>query len=294
VRAGDRFVLRIASPSQTIGGGVVIDPYPPLKSAATPNDIRERLLGIIRASGVAGVDVADLPVRLGKSPQECEALLQQADLVQMADRIYTHEQLETQQSRVMKPLIEHEVNSPLANGVSLSELRESLRLPPRLFDFVVARLVENGAAVLDEGLIRRSSWAPKLDEKRDGLSNQLLHEICASFREPPSVVELVRKRGKLVPEVLRYLEKTGKLVQVEKDRFYDAAVVVQLVGELREKMTPDRVYSPAELRGFLGISRKYLIPFLEYCDRTGVTVRGADGRTLRMAGSVRHLDSPTQ
>jgi hypothetical protein len=45
-------------------------------------------------------------------------------------------------------------------------------------------------------------------------------------------------------------------------------------------MEPARIYSPAELRDVLGVSRKYLIPFLEYCDRRQITERRADGRVL--------------
>jgi hypothetical protein len=40
-------------------------------------------------------------------------------------------------------------------------------------------------------------------------------------------------------------------------------------------------YGPSQLRDVLGFSRKYLIPFLEYCDRAGVTERRGDGRALR-------------
>jgi selenocysteine-specific elongation SelB-like protein len=43
-------------------------------------------------------------------------------------------------------------------------------------------------------------------------------------------------------------------------------------------MTEGREYSPAELREMLGLSRKYLIPFLEFCDRKRITERRATGR----------------
>jgi selenocysteine-specific elongation factor len=43
-------------------------------------------------------------------------------------------------------------------------------------------------------------------------------------------------------------------------------------------MVMGREYGPAELRDLVGLSRKYLIPFLEYCDRTGITARKATGR----------------
>jgi selenocysteine-specific elongation factor len=39
--------------------------------------------------------------------------------------------------------------------------------------------------------------------------------------------------------------------------------------------------APTDLREMLGFSRKYLIPFLEYCDKKGYTSRQGNGRIWR-------------
>ena len=44
-------------------------------------------------------------------------------------------------------------------------------------------------------------------------------------------------------------------------------------------------YTPSELKDVLGVSRKFLIPLLEFCDKTGVTERSGDGRVVK--GAVR-------
>ena len=86
--------------------------------------------------------------------------------------------------------------------------------------------------------------------------------------------------GDSVPNLLRILERDGRLVQVEAERYYDPRAVTLLVDSLRTGMEKGREYSPAELREILGVSRKYLIPFLEYCDKHGITERRAAGRVL--------------
>ena len=80
--------------------------------------------------------------------------------------------------------------------------------------------------------------------------------------------------------ILRILEREGVVVPVEADRFYAAEAVNDLVDRLRRGMLPGREYSPAELRDVLGVSRKYLIPFLEFCDRRGITARRSAGRVI--------------
>jgi hypothetical protein len=54
---------------------------------------------------------------------------------------------------------------------------------------------------------------------------------------------------------------------------------------LRAGMRVGQEYGPAELRAFVGVSRKYLIPLLEYYDRVGVTDRRGQGRVVRQGGS---------
>jgi selenocysteine-specific elongation factor len=87
--------------------------------------------------------------------------------------------------------------------------------------------------------------------------------------------------------MVRYLERAGMLVRVSDDRYYSPAAVDEMVGKLRSTLEPKRTYSPAELRDVLGVSRKYLIPFLEFCDVAGVTDRRAEGRVIAAPDAVR-------
>jgi selenocysteine-specific elongation factor len=76
------------------------------------------------------------------------------------------------------------------------------------------------------------------------------------------------------------LERDGEVVQVEAERYYAASALARLVATLRANMRADHAYSPAELRDMLGLSRKFLIPILEYCDRNGITTRRGGERVL--------------
>jgi selenocysteine-specific elongation factor len=94
------------------------------------------------------------------------------------------------------------------------------------------------------------------------------------------VGELTALHGPSVGALMRILERESVLISVESDRYYAAAALEGLVGRLREGMAPSREYSPSELRDIIGLSRKFLIPFLEYCDRHGITERRSAGRVL--------------
>ena len=70
-------------------------------------------------------------------------------------------------------------------------------------------------------------------------------------------------------------------MKVKNDIFYTpealAGIEEVLVGYLREKGE----IAPAEFREITGLSRKFMIPVLEYFDSRRVTMRLGDKRVLR-------------
>ena len=82
---------------------------------------------------------------------------------------------------------------------------------------------------------------------------------------------------------MKFLTERGDLVAVTQDLYYDAGVMAQA----RQRITAylagggGQVGKPSELREVLGVTRKYLIPLLEYLDAVGLTRRTSEGRVLR-------------
>ena len=141
-----------------------------------------------------------------------------------------------------------------------------------------------GRVELRGALVMRAGWSPVLSPDAKAKRARLREILGASGAEPPSVGELAQLAGAESVPLLRLLERDGEVVQVESERYYAAAAVEAMVATLRAKMDPGRGYTPAELRDLLGLSRKFLIPLLEYCDRKGITVRQGSERVLGASG----------
>ena len=80
---------------------------------------------------------------------------------------------------------------------------------------------------------------------------------------------------------LRFLIETGEVVEINAELVMSAASVAQAS---RRCGRSSREHGPAtvsELRQALGSSRRVVVPLLEYLDRTFVTLRQGDKRTLR-------------
>jgi selenocysteine-specific elongation factor len=85
--------------------------------------------------------------------------------------------------------------------------------------------------------------------------------------------------GPAADAALREAVRSGRLVAVERDRSYDPAALAGF-GEHVRALGATGEISPAALRERTGLTRKHLIPLLEWCDRQRITVRVGEGRRL--------------
>ncbi|HVF38988.1 MAG TPA: selenocysteine-specific translation elongation factor [Gemmatimonadaceae bacterium] len=284
-RGGDRFVLRLPSPARTVGGGTVLDPYPPTRkrrSRTTPlSDLHNLLSRILERSDKKGIAIGTLPIRTGLPPSEIEVAVGAHEAERVGAHVYSRAILDELAAAILSVLESHAATYPLEPGVSLQTMRATLDTRADVIDHVLDRLKKAGRVELAGALAKLPGGSSELAPKDRAISDGLFEEISNGRMEPPSVDELTKQFGGKAPALLRKLEREGRLAKIADDRYYTTPVVLEMVGAFRSRLESGRVYSPAELKAVLGVSRKYLIPFLEFCDRSGVTERRAEGRVLK-------------
>lgn len=295
LRGGDRFVLRLPAPLRTIGGGVVVDPY--ARRRAFSQDSSEqlevlastsaaRLARMLGVESLRGVAINEIPVRTGCGPAQVRSLIAESKARVGTHNLFAPVAVEQVMATVRRIIAEYEIRAPLAPGVPTQTLKEGLRANEELVDIAIREMQHAGEIETKGPLVRRTGWAPSPTTRDVAVSEQVAHDICAGDREPPSVSELVSRYGSSVPALLRLLEQQGRVVQVETDRYYDRSVLEEMIVRLKGALVAGNTYVPAQLRDILGFSRKYLIPFLEFCDRSGLTERRGEGRVLRQTHGV--------
>lgn len=284
-RAGDRFVLRGGAQHGTIGGGVITDPLPMTPRARpweqTGGEPRERLQWMLAEAGAAGVDVAPLALRLGLHESELERLLKQTKgTARVGERLIESAILDAMRTQLVERITKAHRDAPLAQGLDRQTARAALSPSDALADEVIRRAERAGVIEVAGSALRLPGFDPALSAGSGDKRAQLLKALEDAGAEPPSVAELQALHGQDVPALLKLLEREGAAVPIALDRWFATKAVQTLLDRLGTGTTPTRLYTPAELRELLGISRKYLIPFLEWCDRKGIARRGDDGRTF--------------
>jgi selenocysteine-specific elongation factor len=282
-RAGDRFVLRSASPAGTIGGGVVTDPFPPARRvkpwSSAGADAAKRLEWMLDEAAGRGVVTRDLPIRLGVRPADLNAFVASIKKkVVVGERIFSRAAADETTADIKSAVAAAHRDQPLEPGATLQSLRAKVRAAPELIEQLLKEFVADKKLTVENGFVARAGWnAGGADEKKLG---ELRTALEAAGRTPPSVEDLTAQHGADTPAVLKLLARRGEAVQVVSDRYFSPQAVGELTEILRAALAGGAALTTSELREKTGLTRKYVIPFLEFCDRIGVTARRGDVRVL--------------
>lgn len=278
-RAGDKFVLRSASPLATIGGGLVTDPLAPRRGKPFPAYHMEgddKLAWFAAEAGLHGVPEGSFPVR-GSGPVQQKSKV----VTRIGDRWFATEALEVARTRLLAAVRAFHNEKPLEPGIPREDVRSRLGADQALFDQLVSEIVQKKKLEAAGAILRLPGRAAELTPAQQALADQLIEALTAAGREPPSVGELEQRFGNHTLPVLRHLERQKRVVQVEDSRYYAPEAVRELLQRLEKGMDGKGEVAPTDLKEVLGFSRKYLIPFLEYCDKRGYTQRRGNGRVWR-------------
>jgi len=315
----DRFILRISSPSMTIGGGEVIDMQPryhrrfqqsvltaletlaqgspeELVLAALDKRRQPSRAGTKSPHGLLGYELADI-VKQSNLPQDVtrqtlETLLTERQVRRIGALWFAQTVWDALSEEAVRLVGEQHRQYPLRSGLSKEEWRTRLNLPPRMASEIFLALQEEGKLAevtgttgTTGGYIRLPDFVPAFTTAQQHQVEQLLRKFHENPYTPPGRAEAEAFVG---GEVLAALIEQGTLVKLGGSadavlflRESYAEALAKLVVYLREhgEMTA------AEARDVLGTTRKYILPLLEHMDERRITRRVGDVRVLGSANS---------
>ncbi len=299
---GDRLILRDQSARRTLGGGGVLDPFPPRRGRArperlaalralTPDDPATALAGLLDASP-EGVDLTRFARAWNLTPEAADALWNDVAMVRIgpAERPLglTGERLRALRETTLQALARWHRELPETPGAAAEALRRTLpeRLPRPLLDAVVADLLASGEIARSGGALRLPGHRPEMAPADARLWGRVAPLLDAGGLRPPAVHELAREIGldaKAVERVLVRISRLGLVVRVTPNRFFppDAVLALAAAAETVAAGSPDGQFSAAAFRDQTGIGRNLTIEVLEYFDRVGFTWRKGNARTVR-------------
>jgi len=301
---GDRFVVRNAQATQTIGGGMVLDPFPPARKrrSAARHAWLDALAAFI-ADGQYGALLAQSPlglrlsilVRLSLLPPEQIALPDGARRIALRGDdalLIGQAALTALEARLLAALAAFHERAPDEAGPELWRLKRIVE--PAMEDLLWTALVDGLLAREAVFQLGRSLHLPghtvALSDAEQVLAQRLLASLARGAFDPPWVRDLGREHQVAEADVrilLRKLAKAGQISQVVPDLFYHPAPLAELAQLVRTLQategSTDRAgaFGAAAFRDASGLGRKRAIQVLEFFDRVGYTRRVGNTHLLR-------------
>jgi selenocysteine-specific elongation factor len=305
--AGERFIIRSYSPSQTAAGGLILDPFASKHRGRELAQVRQLLQKLkvakgadqvslfVELSGTQGQRFADLAARTGWNDDTLTRALTQAEssgaVIDSEGVFVSAGTFQLLKQAAVDEVSQHHRREPLARGEARETLRERRfgHTPPEVFRKVLLALEREGALVADRDVVRAPAHTVELSASDSALRDRLAQLYEDADLEPPSldeamqaamVTSIQKNHGR---KVLQLLIDKQTLVRVQGEFFFHRKALDKLIQRLKEfgdQHEPGRTIDVATFKSLAGVSRKYAIPLLEFLDRERITRREGDRRAI--------------
>ncbi|MDB5774487.1 MAG: selB [Herbaspirillum sp.] len=296
---GDRFVVRNAQASLTIGGGLVLDPFGPArKRRSAARHAWLNALADFIASGEYGALLAQSPLGMRLSTLVRLSQLPPAEIALPADALRIPLRGEDAllisqaaalalEQRIVDALAQFHARAPDEAGPELWRLKRIVEpdMEDLLWSKLIADLLEKNGVLQRGRSLHLPGHTVELRADEQALAETLLAALQQGRFDPPWVRDLARQY--VLPEtevrkLLLKLAKSGQISQVVPDLFYHPdglAELAQLVATLGA--AGGSGVNAAAFRDASGLGRKRAIQLLEFFDRVGYTRRLGNAHVLR-------------
>ena len=298
VLPGDRFILRGSYAIQTVGGGSVLDIVPARhkrKSDAleeiytilnSGTDI-DKMAYHIKKGAYRGIKQATLSIMIGKDlafTEKTGDILTKNSSVKLIGKTYVHMDFwNDYKEKILGFVNEYHKTNPLKVGISKEELR--MRLPATDVQIFQAALDEcslAGGITLEKD--RVTSKAHARANQNNDVEKKILDALHSSQFTPPGLKDLSANVGiseKNAREIMDRLAFRGGIIKVAQDMYFHPDMIEELKRKAIDYLKQHQEMGPSDFKTELNLSRKYLIPLLEYLDQIKLTIRKGDKRVLR-------------
>ncbi|RHW38182.1 selenocysteine-specific translation elongation factor [Neobacillus notoginsengisoli] len=284
-KRGDRFILRRPSPQETIGGGWVIDPRGnkyrfgnetieelEKKKAGKP---KERITAALAEA--KSLDFNELIKRTSLDSETLASELEDPEFLLYNGKEYTLQSMVHVIEEDMYDRLQDFHNQySMKQGLNKAELLQTMNksFPKGLLDYTVEQAISQGTFASRGQYVSVAKFTPHVPKSWQKRAENLVEELKRDGLQVRYLADYFSKAGipdSLAGDLQRFLEETGQIVPLDGQHFYHGDVFAAAVQSMRKRTGSE--FEVGDAKEILGLSRKYMIPFLERLDAKGLTKR---------------------
>jgi selenocysteine-specific elongation factor len=296
---GDRLILRDQSARRTLGGGRVIDVYPPGRGRAKPerldalrdmeNADPARALAALLKRSPRGLDLARFAACRNLTDDETTRLFASVAMKRIESATqrlgFTHAQWDRLRTDALESVAAWHRRVPDAAGPPEDRVLDGRGLPRSVVVAVAAELVREGALARSGSEVRLPTHRSDLTPADADLWKRIVDVLDTEDTRPPTVAEIAARVGgaqKAVQSLLDRAVRRGLAARVSQTRYFLPHTVARLAGiaEALAKTADQGRVTAAAFRDRSGLGRNLSIEVLEFFDRVRFTRRVGDARVV--------------
>ena len=300
----DRYVIRSYSPVKTIGGGAILNPvsqkHKLFDKKVTQGlegllleDAEQTLSFFLSLKGYAGLSLNQLRVMTNISDKKLATTLQKMlakqEIVQTDKerQIYVNGAFfDDFKTKVLEKISAYHVANPLKEGMPTQELKSKFQYieDAKFFNILFTKLAKENTIVQDKNIIKLSDFKVALQVDQHAVKEKIIQIYQDGGLTPPffrTVCQELNLDQKTAKDVLQILIDEKLIVKTKDDLNFDARAISDLSEMLIAFLKENESISTPEFKDMTGISRKFVIPLIEYFDSVNLTIRVGDTRQLR-------------
>ncbi|MGE8702015.1 MAG: selenocysteine-specific translation elongation factor [Achromobacter sp.] len=310
---GDRYIVRNAQATRTVGGGRVLDPNAPDRKRRSASRLAglQALTDMLDGGGLAPV-LAHAPQGLDESALQRLTGLPVSEITapdgavwieprnaQGARTLILAAHWKALRDRTEQALASFHQSAPDEPGPDGARLRRMAipAMPDTLWTSLLDELQRDGRIARNGPWLHLPTHSATLGQAESALAARLLPLLDAGAFDPPWVRDLAKMQAQpedTVRQLLRKLLRRGEVAQVVKDLFYHRDQVRRLAALAADLAAQPQGLNAAVFRDVTGLGRKRAIQILEFFDRVGYTRRVRDTHVLRGESAYAAMQPPAE
>ncbi len=300
----DRYVVRSYSPIKTIGGGDILNPVSQKHKLFDKNVIQglENLLledneqtisFFLSLKGYQGLSFNQLRVMTNISDKKLASSLQKMLAKQEVIQTDKENQLYVSGSffsafkeRILEKLSIYHTDNPIKEGMPTQELKSKFQYidDAKFFNILFTKLSKENLIIIDKNIIKISTHEVALQVDQHEVKEKINKIYQSSGLTPPffrTICQDLDLDKKNATDVLHMLIDEKSIVKTKDDLYFDASEISRLEEKLVSFLKENESITTPQFKDMTGVSRKFVIPLIEYFDSIHLTIRVGDTRQLR-------------
>ncbi len=300
----DRYVIRSYSPVKTIGGGAILNPASQKHklfdenviaglTKLLDNDMEQTISFFLSLKGYHGLSFSNLRVMTNIPDKKLKSSLQKLLARQKIVQTDKEKQIfvsgaffDEFKEKILEKLAIFHKHNPLKEGMPTQELKSKFQYinDIRFFNILFTKLSRENHVILDKNIIKLSDHTIALQVDQHEVKGKIKQIYENSGLTPPffrSICQDLDIDEKTSTDVLDMLIDEKSIIKTKDDLYFNTSEISTLKQKLIKFLENNESMTTPEFKTIAQVSRKFLIPLIEYFDSIKVTIRVGDTRQLR-------------